>query len=254
VFKAATKRQKERGTAMSHGTASQLTVPGAYVEFQLAVLRALPRDIDPDIADGWRNNGQSLAKVLREALLPPDNPAIETAPASKPEPQPILRFLDTIMIPARTEKFVPKKSYVVNTKRGSHVKIGYVDSDFTRWFGEKAEEPTTETTLRRYVLARPSVFAPAMKEVADNGIVTKTTPGELYSMLEKQPDGPKSVAGPLLTNGYANLFEMDDVNGVARLVNARWSDGYGGWYVYAYDASLSFQWYDEHQLFSSDSR
>jgi hypothetical protein len=171
---------------MSHGTASQLTVPGAYVEFQLAVLRALPRDIDPDIADGWRNNGQSLAKVLREALLPPDNPATETAPAPKPEPQLILRFLDTIAILARTEKFVPKKSYVVNTKRGSHVKIGYVDPDFTRWFGEKAEEPTAETTLRRHVLVRSSAFAPAMKEVADGGFVTETRSASSGSPLAQR--------------------------------------------------------------------
>ena len=141
---------------MGNGTASQLTVPGAYVEFQLAVLRALPRDINPDVADGWRNNGQSLARALREALLPPDEPAAELVPTPKPEPQPILRFLDTITLSARTEKFVPKKSYVINTKRGSHVKIGYVDSDFTAWFGEKAEEPTAETKLRR-IRPRPSV-------------------------------------------------------------------------------------------------
>lgn len=55
----------------NHGTASQLKVDGAYIEFQLAVLRALPRDIDPDIADGWRDNGESLARVLRQALFPP---------------------------------------------------------------------------------------------------------------------------------------------------------------------------------------
>ena len=67
-------------------------------------------------------------------------------------------------------------------------------------------------------------------------------------MLEKQPDGPKSDPGPLLTNGYANLFEMIDVNGVPRLVRAFWDGGFGGWDVYAYDASHSFQWSDEHQL------
>ena len=239
---------------MANGTASQLTVPGAYVEFQLAVLRALPRDINPDVADGWRNNGQSLARVLREALLPPDEPAAELVPTPKPEPQPILRFLDTITLSARTEKFVPKKSYVENTKRGSPENIGYIDPDFTRWFGEKAEEPTAETALRQYVLARPSVFAPAMKEVADSGIITKTTLGQLFSMLEKQPDGPNSDPGPLLTNGYANLFEMDDVNGVARLVSAGWLGGGGGWYVCARDASSSRQWDVGSQLFSGNSR
>ncbi|MBI2033928.1 MAG: hypothetical protein HYT13_02415 [Candidatus Liptonbacteria bacterium] len=49
-----------------HGTASQVT--GGYVEFQAAVLRALPRDINPDVALGWTQNGESLARVLREAI------------------------------------------------------------------------------------------------------------------------------------------------------------------------------------------
>ena len=50
---------------------------GDTLNFNKAVLRALPHDIDPNIADGWRNNTGALAKVLREALLPPDNPATE---------------------------------------------------------------------------------------------------------------------------------------------------------------------------------
>jgi hypothetical protein len=73
-------------------------------------------------------------------------------------------------------------------------------------------------------------------------------------MMEKQPDGPKSDAGPLLTNGYANLFEMDDVNGAARLVSASWYDVRGGWYVFARDASLSDQWDGGRQVFPRDSR
>ncbi|MBI1754981.1 hypothetical protein HYR65_01715, partial [Candidatus Azambacteria bacterium] len=50
-----------------HGTTSQ--VIGGYIEFQAAVLRALPRDIDPDIQEGWKMNGESLTRVLHEALM-----------------------------------------------------------------------------------------------------------------------------------------------------------------------------------------
>lgn len=53
-----------------HGTASQMS--GNYIEFQAAVLRALPRDINPDIALGWTRNGEALTRTLREALIPPD--------------------------------------------------------------------------------------------------------------------------------------------------------------------------------------
>jgi hypothetical protein len=234
---------------MSHGTLSN-DFPGWYVTFQTDILSQLPRpgELSEDVADGWHANRESMKRALSEALCPP---------TVKPEPQPvlpILKFIDTVTLPARTTRFVPKDSFVVNTKKSAHVKIGYIDPDFTRWFGEKAEEPTGEAALRQNVLARPSAFAPAMKEVADGGIVTKTTPGELYSMLEKQPDGPKSAAGSLLTNGYANLFEMDDVNGVARLVHAHWHDVLGGWGVFADDASDSFRWDAGFQLFSRDSR
>lgn len=51
-----------------HGTASQVT--GGYAEFQAAVLQALPRDINADVAFGWMQNGKALARVLREALTP----------------------------------------------------------------------------------------------------------------------------------------------------------------------------------------
>ena len=54
----------------NHGTAL-LHVDGAYVELQKAVINALPRDISPDVADYWRNNNESLARVLRESLSLP---------------------------------------------------------------------------------------------------------------------------------------------------------------------------------------
>ena len=63
-----------------HGTTSQVT--GGYVEFQAAVLRALPRNIDSDVALGWTQNGESLAQVLREALTPDHKPAGITYPLS----------------------------------------------------------------------------------------------------------------------------------------------------------------------------
>lgn len=59
-----------------HETASQVT--GGYVEFQAAVLRALPRDIDLQVAFEWTKNGESLALILREALCPPRATVQET--------------------------------------------------------------------------------------------------------------------------------------------------------------------------------
>lgn len=56
-----------------HGTASQVTggqVTGGYIEFQAAVLRALPRNIDSDVALYWTRNGEELARVLHKLLRP----------------------------------------------------------------------------------------------------------------------------------------------------------------------------------------
>jgi len=52
----------------NHGTTPQIT--GIYAEFQAAVIKALPRDIDQDVALGWTKNGETLARILREALTP----------------------------------------------------------------------------------------------------------------------------------------------------------------------------------------
>ncbi len=50
-----------------HGTALTL---GQFAEFGGAVLKALPRDIDPDVALNWAKNGSALERVLREVLEP----------------------------------------------------------------------------------------------------------------------------------------------------------------------------------------
>jgi len=61
---------KKGGTAMltKHETAYQVTA--SYMEFLVTVLRVLPRDLGPDVVRGWTQNGESLARVLREALMP----------------------------------------------------------------------------------------------------------------------------------------------------------------------------------------
>ncbi len=41
---------------------------------------------------------------------------------------------------------------------------------------------------------------------------------------------------------------------VARLVNANWNDGNGGWNVYANDASDANPWNDGNQIFSRNCR
>ncbi|KKU94875.1 MAG: hypothetical protein UY24_C0007G0001 [Parcubacteria group bacterium GW2011_GWA1_48_11b] len=55
---------------------------GQFREFAGAVLRSLPDDLDPTTAQGWIENQESLARVLRETLLPDGKPAGLPAEAS----------------------------------------------------------------------------------------------------------------------------------------------------------------------------
>jgi hypothetical protein len=214
----------------------------ATLELTQRIQTHFPRDIDPAVVQFW--NGQPK-EILTARLLE----AFGRIPAEcVPQPQPLLIYGGTVAVAARTARFVPKNFF---TTKNNRVRIGYVDPDFTAWFGGKAEEPTVATTLYWHVLSRPSAFAPAMKELG-GGAVVQTTPSELASMMERQPDGPNSGAGPLLVNGYANLFEMLDYTGVSRMVRVFWS--VGGWYVYANPVTNSNQWYDEYRFFSRNPR
>ena len=64
----------------NHGTTPQVT--GIYAEFQAAVIKALPRDIDQDVALGWTKNGEALARVLREALTLDGKPTTSAYPVT----------------------------------------------------------------------------------------------------------------------------------------------------------------------------
>ena len=43
---------------------------GQQANFHAAVLKALPHDIDSDVAFGWERNGEALTKALRSVLCP----------------------------------------------------------------------------------------------------------------------------------------------------------------------------------------
>ncbi len=53
---------------MERGTASSIEL-GQFAEFTSAVIRQLPRDLTPDVAQGWIENQGALQRVLRGALM-----------------------------------------------------------------------------------------------------------------------------------------------------------------------------------------
>ncbi len=108
--------------------------------------------------------------------------------------------------PSGTVHAVHRQGRFRAKKPGARVKFGRVDSDFTDAFGDMVEEPSIGAMLRYDILAKQSAFAPAIEELRASGVITKTTPGELLSLLELQPQGPKSGAGALLADGSAKIL------------------------------------------------
>ena len=80
-----------------HGTAS---ISGAFIEFECAVLRNLPRDLDPEVMDNHINNGEALSRILREALCPKSVEVEKSEKSKTNENENIFENVDLIFRPS----------------------------------------------------------------------------------------------------------------------------------------------------------
>ena len=156
----------------------------------------------------------------------------------------ILGFLGTVTIPTTTEKFIPRDKFVVDTSKTAKVKISYVWDDFSNRFGDRIEEPISEHILRYNKLGRSSSDGPIIAELGgEQKAVTTLT--EVFSLMEKQPNGEKGV---LQTNGRANIFYIPDTSLLLHAVFVYWASD--GWRVYAYWVTRPGLWLNGVQVFS----
>ncbi len=182
-------------------------------------------------------------------------------------------------------KFVVRDHFKVDTSRNAKVKICEVRNNFMNWFWNTVEDlPPTKApnvfTLPRYMYDKDIIL--------ELGGVPKAVSslGEMFRDMENQQDGPKSAAGLLLTNGYANiryipqpvkklddkrfsyvglegreifeevkdsqyLFEIQDQWFVLRAVDVCWYGG--GWGVLAGPVGYPCGWDGGVQVFSRNS-
>ena len=175
-------------------------------------------------------------------------------------------------------KFVVENNFKL--KKGGGI-CSYFGGNFLNLFHNEVEEMVTGTGLASFTLP---------EDMLDKDIITKidgvekaiSSLGEMFAMMEKQPDGPKSSKGPLLTNGNANiiykpqsvnkiddhnfsyilggkevfekvedsqyLFKIRDQWFVLRAVGVYW-DG-DGWRVVASSVESPFRWDAGSQAFS----
>ncbi len=181
-------------------------------------------------------------------------------------------------------KFVVREKFIVDTGRNAKVKISGLGDNFSAWFLGTVEDESLHE-LKSFTLGAWT---------HDKDIIVKLggvkssimSLGDLYVKMEKQPLGPKSPAGDLLTNGYANigyvpqpvkklegnrfsyvgldgkiieeevtdlqyLFEVKGQWCVLRAVHVYWHDD--GWGVGARSVGVSSGWFDGRQVFSRNS-
>jgi hypothetical protein len=153
----------------------------------------------------------------------------------------------TVAIAATTNPFVARVRFVVNTKSNAPVKISYLGDNFKEWFLDKTEDPFAGSTLNYGKLSRSSVDAPIIAELGGEE-KAETSLTEIFALMEAQGNRED---GPLLTNGYANIFYVKDAKGVLRTVFVYWS--VDGWNVAANSITSPYTWRGDDQVFSRNS-
>lgn len=186
-------------------------------------------------------NGREAAKLVVDAII--NRPKAEVELKSQAKTIILSEIIATVNIPATTEKFIAKDNFKVDTSRKATVKISYLGDYFKAWFLGKVEEPFLGGILYGRKLEKNSVDGPILSELggADIAEITLT---ELYAAMAAQPNGK---SGSLLTNGWANVFYIKDVNGTLRTVRVRWLDG--GWYVSAASVEIPSECNAGRQVF-----
>ena len=163
------------------------------------------------------------------------------------KPNCLLELVSTVVIPARSTPFVARNKFVLGTNATAPVKISHFSKNFTDWFLGKTEEPLPEQTLRYAKLGQISLDGSIIAELGGEE-KAETTLSELLSLMEGQKNGED---GPLLSNGWWNIFYIKDCNCVLRTVYVYWFDG--GWCVDASSTGSPFTWRAGFRVFSRNS-
>lgn len=155
----------------------------------------------------------------------------------------LIQWLGEVAFPGATN-FVASEKFVKDTSETAVVKISGFGSNFTTWFLGKTEANVAPSTIGYGKLLQWAKAAVILAFLGGDA-PAETSLAEIYYLMSLQPKGE---AGTLLTNGWANIFFVRDVNGLLRLVGVGWHDG--GWCLIADEASYAGEWFGGGQVFS----
>ena len=148
--------------------------------------------------------------------------AIKGRTNGTPKTERAYRILRSVT-PKPAETTLPFKADETFFNKKSGVKMTEHGSNFKSWFGGKVEEDVPDGELQALTITQNAYDR---EIIADLGGEAKAevTLAEIWRLMERQANGQE---GALLTNGYANIFYVRDVNLVLRTVGVGWYGG--GW-------------------------
>ncbi|MFZ1075197.1 MAG: hypothetical protein WAN50_02390 [Minisyncoccia bacterium] len=177
---------------------------------------------------------EAFMRLLRDQLV------ISEAAAKKL----LERLPATIAVPAMTQ-FIAADNFVVDTSARAKVKISGLGDNLKKHFLKKIE--SYEVAAENLAVNKLLEFAydPAIITALGGEPKVEITLGQFFAVFAKQPNGE---AGTLLTNGYANVGYIPDINGVLGAVYGYWC--VGGWFFEAGPFVHRYRWIDGLQFLS----
>ena len=170
------------------------TYDGQTARFLASVATCMP-PLSGDVMQGWIDNPQGLKKIL-----------CSLNPSAVKRKETVLSFHEEVSVGPLTKQFVPNEFFV--TRKGL-----YLWNDISRVLkNAQAVDSAGAATLRSFNLVKNAYDKEIKAELPEHHEV------ELWQIAELIDAQKNGENGPLLTNGYANIFY---VAGYA--VNARWN-------------------------------
>lgn len=205
------------------------TFHGQTARLIASVATCLP-PLSAEEMQSWIDNPRGLKKFL-SGLQPPQTEA---------------KLLDLVTTVKMSERgrFVARESIQENTGTKAEVKIAWLGDNLKTYFLDLVEKERGAIELRFHKLRGASLDAPIIAEL---GEVAEITLGQFWSLLRQQARGQ---SGPLLTNGWANIAYIRDVNEELRAVGAYWNADYGGWDVEANSVTNLHGWHAGRRVVS----
>ncbi len=145
---------------------------------------------------------------------------------------PVFRREGSVRTLGFEDDFVAVKNFIQGSH--NHLIIYKISSCFNSWFlscGGKVEKSQRAREISYSDLARNSLDYAVIKYMGGENKVVVTL-SNLFQILMEQGEGRR---GPLLVNGYQNIFYIKDFHETVRTVIVSWSEK--GWIL---DASLIY--------------